>query len=292
MAATIQKHSWYWEVVIRCQEEHYELLSFHLFEMTATGIMELSTQNGRMDFTAFFDSRMLTPEKGVRDLLDKIEQVNQSAVLVSVERKEYQDWRSGWKKYFKPLIIGESFLVRPPWENTQADKLEIVIEPGQGFGTGYHQSTAIALELQEWVKSRVNIEKVLDVGAGSGILSIGALLLGADHVTAIDIDGDALKEIPKNLSLSGLNSSRCITINQDPRSTIGEYDLVMANIENQVLTEIMEDLQRLTKPSGYLILSGILVDYQLEFAKGLPDDMKLVKELQKDEWCGFVLMSG
>jgi len=281
--------SWYWEIIVQCQEQIFELMSFYLFENGATGILEISEIDGTKEFKVFFSSQTKNPKVAVSNINEGFSESSNHLELVSIDKQQYQNWTTGWRDHFKPICVGKRFLVRPPWEKQHSDKLEIVIDPGQGFGTGYHMSTAIALQLLEWVQYRTSLCSVLDVGTGSGILAIGALLLEATQVTAIDIDQDALKEVPKNLRLSGFDISHCDILNLGPDRLKRKFDLVLANIESQILLDMLDDLNRLTKKSGYLVLSGILYEHKSEFKKKLPIGMDLVKEQQNEEWWGLAL---
>ena len=284
-----QEYEWYWEAVIECFKRHYELLSFYLFEAGATGIQETFEAGKTIRIKIFFPSDISKSEE-IENCLNEIVEARKIPVyLKSVTRKHCLDWTSGWKTHFKPLNIGNIFLVRPPWEKPHPEKLEIVIDPGQGFGTGYHPSTVIALMLLEWLSNQSKLGQVLDVGAGSGILTIGALLKDASAVTAIDIDGNVMDEIRKNLQLSGMDEQRCEILNLGPQQMSATFDVVMANIEIEILLKIMSDLHRLTRPSKILILSGILFELRPEFRSGIPSGMQVIKELQIEDWWGIIL---
>jgi ribosomal protein L11 methyltransferase len=165
-----------------------------------------------------------------------------------------------------------------------------VIQPGFGFGTGYHESTHLALQLLEQVAEFHPFQSVLDVGTGSGILSIGALLLGAREVYAIDIDSDAINEVKSNLELSGLDAINCSVEVGDVAGLIrAPSDLVMANIEDHILIGLADDLLRLTKPGGVLLLSGILTERKLELLSKLGSRIEQVSQLELNEWTGLTL---
>ena len=284
-----QENDWYWEAVIKCNKRDYDLLSFYLFEADAAGIEEIFEAGDVINIKTFFLSDIDSSEEIVNHLNEIFENRNIPAHLISLTRKLYLDWASGWKTHFKPLEIGDAFLVRPPWEKPHPGKLEIVIDPGQGFGTGYHPSTVVALMLLEWLSNQTKLGQVLDVGAGSGILTIGALRKGATAVSAIDTDENVMDEIRKNLQLSGLDEKLCVILHVGPQQVRETFDLVLANIENEILLKIMSDLTRLTGQSKFLILSGILFEFKSEFISRLPSGMQVIKELQIEEWWGIIL---
>lgn len=167
-----------------------------------------------------------------------------------------QNWDEVWRQFFKPRRIGERFVVRPSWEEfaSSAEDLVIVLDPGEAFGTGDHPTTRLCLELLE--RAEIKGSRVLDLGCGSGILAIGAVLLGATEVTAIDID-------PTSVAVAEANA----TLNQVAlRSAVGEgvpkggrYQVVVSNIISAVLMQIAPDVAAALDAGGRWLVSGILV---------------------------------
>lgn len=209
---------------------------------------------------------------------------------------EEQDWDEVWKQFFKPRRIGERFVVRPTWEEFAANPgdLEIVLDPGQAFGTGDHPTTRLCLELLETVD--VPGKRVADVGCGSGILSIGACLLGAASVDAVDVEEEAVQVSRENAALNHV-SFRAILgegvrslfesvddaearvaaqaeWDQDEHPLHGRrpaisrfgntvvsgepYDLIVSNIISAVLMRIAPDVADAIRPDGDWIVSGII----------------------------------
>ena len=153
-----------------------------------------------------------------------------------------EDWANNWKQYFKPITIGEKLLIKPSWEAADpAEKRRILeIDPASSFGTGQHNTTRLCLELIE--ENLAQGEKLLDLGCGSGILSIGALLLGAESACAVDIDDNSVRIAAENAQKNGISPERytafCgdITSDEKLREKIGGgYDIVCANIVADVL---------------------------------------------------------
>jgi len=179
-------------------------------------------------------------------------------------------WGTQWREHFKPLCIGQRLMICPPWDDgrgldagSAVLRKRIVIEPGQGFGTGRHASTVLALELLErCLVERAGFplpRRVLDVGTGSGILLIAARLLGVGQGWGLDTDARVAPEVRDNLALSGLPRDARLVVGT-PACVHGEFPLVTANVTAPVLTEFAADLRRLTSPGGHLILSGMLAD--------------------------------
>lgn len=181
-----------------------------------------------------------------------------------------EDWSNSWKEYFKPARIGKRLVIKPTWEKFPAEREDIILEldPGMAFGTGTHPSTRLCLETLEKIyfhegvfihQNRKKPFTVLDVGTGSGILSIAAAKLGAREVTAIDIDPQAVMVAAENLTLNKVEQS--VSVSAAPLSLIGSsFDLIVANILAEALVKLAPELIERINPGGFLILSGILIE--------------------------------
>ncbi len=172
-------------------------------------------------------------------------------------------WRHRWKEFFKPTRIGERLVIRPSWEELEprAGDVVLTLDPGQAFGTGTHESTRLVLaELEARVKGG---ERVLDVGCGSGILSVAALLLGAESAVAVDVEDEAVAVTNENAEKNGVRAR--VSASTTPIDRVeGRYDLVLANIESRVLLPIAAELIARVQPGGTLILSGLLATEEEE----------------------------
>ena len=188
----------------------------------------------------------------------------------SVKKLAEANWAEAWKEHYAPLRLGKRFLVVPSWidvaeANPAEDDLILRLDPGMAFGTGLHPTTQLCLEsLEECLKPG---ETVLDVGTGSGILAIGAALLGAGQTLGVDIDPRAAKIAAENARLNGVTiETMAGEISQDAHQ---EYDLVIANILAGTITEIAASLAAHTRPGGLLISSGILDTQAADVATAL-----------------------
>lgn len=176
-----------------------------------------------------------------------------------------EDWANNWKQYFKPLKVGEKLLVKPSWEKyDNIDNRTILeIDPASSFGTGQHNTTKLCLEfLETCLKSG---DRVLDLGCGSGILSIGAMLLGADSVTAVDIEDHSVRTAMENAQKNGISLDKytayCgnIVVDEELSNKLGTgYDIITANIVADVLIAMKNLFYKYLKDSGILIISGII----------------------------------
>jgi ribosomal protein L11 methyltransferase len=177
---------------------------------------------------------------------------------IAGERIVDPGWATMWQQRFEPLPIGERILIVPPWRRVNAPgRTAIVVKPGRAFGTGHHATTAGALRAIDRLCGERKFARALDVGTGSGILAIAMALLGAKHVTAIDVDAAALDNARENTALNHLR--RRIRLSTTPVAQLsGKFDLVVANILSSVLIAIAPDLIRLLARRGRLILGGIL----------------------------------
>ncbi|MEQ1857458.1 MAG: 50S ribosomal protein L11 methyltransferase [Longimicrobiales bacterium] len=178
-----------------------------------------------------------------------------------VEWRSHEDWAETWKRGLAPRQVTERILVRPSWTPAPpgAPAIEIVIDPGMAFGTAEHGTTRGCLRLLDRTVQPGG--RVLDVGAGSGILAIAAARLGADEVTAIEADALACEALRDNLVLNGVGDRvRCVEamVGPDDLAVLGPVAGIVANIESRPLTALMSGFVRALAPGGWLILSGIM----------------------------------
>ena len=178
-----------------------------------------------------------------------------------------EDWANNWKKYYKPFNLGKNLLIKPEWEqlddNEIKDKVVLSMNPGHLFGTGTHHSTQLCMiELEKYIR---NGDRVLDLGCGSGILSILSLLLGADSAVAVDIDPAAPVTAMENLAMNGISPERYSVLVGNViddaalrEKTGGDYDVVVANILADVIIAMSPTAYSLTKKGGIFISSGII----------------------------------
>ena len=206
-----------------------------------------------------------------------------------------EDWQNSWKKYFHTFQIGDKLVIKPYWEDTEADgKVIFEINPGLSFGTGTHHTTKMCLE--DIVDTINGGEAVLDLGAGSGILSIVSMLFGAKRAVAVDIDENSQKTIAENLDRNGIDSSKYtifignVLENEQTRTEIlkMQYDIVFANIVADVVIALLPFVKKAVKENGIFIASGIIEDrYEEVKEKIIACGFKIISEKRSADWAEF-----
>ena len=200
-----------------------------------------------------------------------------------------QAWTDIWKKYFKPFHAGTRLVIKPTWEpfTPDADDLIIEIDPGMAFGSGTHETTGMCLSLLENVIH--GGEDVIDVGTGSGILAIGAALLGAGHVLAVDIDPDAVKVAQENVDHNHVGQIVSVQQGNLLDRVTDLCDICVANIISDVIISFASPLMKHIRPGGLFICSGIVSQRSDEVALALKTaGYEIMQKVTKGEWTAFL----
>lgn len=233
-----------------------------------------------------------------RAALSALEQANPACapIHVAVGKMADSDWENNWKQFYKPMEIGERLIVIPEWEsaNVPAGRAALLLNPGLTFGTGSHATTRLCLtELEQQIHGG---EKVLDLGCGSGILSIAALVLGASRAFACDIDEKCVDVAYENAALNGVGRDRytvrwgdVLTDRQLQGEFGGEYDIVVANIVADVIMGLSGRVRPFLKAGGLFLCSGIIDDRAEEVADKLrADGWTILKTRQSEGWFSYL----
>ena len=272
-------------VSLRVRPEQLELAQLRLWELGATGLEERDettlvreSASGQAVVIAAFPD-----EAAAQHALREI-RTEYAAEVVYVPS---EDWATEWRRGFNAQRIGKRLLLRPSWEAAQskADDVVVTIDPENAFGSGDHETTRLVLEILD--QRVVGGERVLDVGCGSGVLSIAALRLGAASAVAIDIDEDAVVVTRRNAALNDV-ASRIQASARSLGDIDGAYDIVLANIETRVLSLMSHELQGRITSGGSLVLSGILLCERDELL-AVYAPMRLDECLEEGEWCACLL---
>lgn len=189
-----------------------------------------------------------------------------------------------WKKYFNPINIGEKLLIRPVWRDDYDPQGRIVLnlEPGLAFGTGTHETTRLCLQaLEKHVKKGDNM---LDVGCGSGILSVAALLLGAEKATGIDIDPLAVKSSIENAERNNVADRYTGIHGNLAEKANGCYDIITANIVADAIIMLSGDIEKLMNDKTIYIMSGIIDTRLDDVLSALPDTLEIIEQYEEKGW--------
>ena len=222
------------------------------------------------------------------ELKDPKVRMNEEGVLVDTRGNP---WKAPmpehkWKKYFKPIPVGERLLIRPTWEeydgSAGADRVVLDLDPGLAFGTGTHETTRLCMELiEQLVKPG---ETVLDVGCGSGILSVAALLLGAGSAVGVDIDELAVKTAVENAALNHVEDRFTALCGDLTEKVSGQFDVVAANIVADVIIRLTQDIERFMKPGALYLMSGIIDTREQEVLAAIAPRFELIARREEKGW--------
>ena len=241
---------------------------------------------------AYFNESM-TPDELSELINEKVKFISKFLEVgkgyVGYKMVDDEDWSTAWKKYYKPFHISESVVIKPSWEEYEKQSGEIVIEldPGMAFGTGTHETTRLCSQLLE--KHVRPGDKVIDVGCGTGILSIIAVKLGAAHAEAVDIDEVAVRVSRENCVINAVNDmisvSKGVLSDLEPQKA----DIMVANIIADVVIGISELVPNYLKRGGILLTSGIIKERKEDVIKAYTAlGFQLINVEEMGEWVAIV----
>ena len=224
-----------------------------------------------------------------------LRRINAAYDDVTTSYVEDSDWENNWREYYKPIDVGEKLVVVPEWEEAPQDgRLPLRLDPGLIFGTGSHATTRMCLAaLEKFSKPGV---RVLDLGCGSGILGIGALILGCDSCLGVDIDPKAPDVVMSNAALNGIGADKMtawagdIIADASLRASIGSgYQLVLANIVADVIIPLSAVVRQFIAPGAVFICSGIIEHRWPETEAALiANGFEILDHKSEEEWHCFV----
>ncbi len=215
--------------------------------------------------------------------------IDLGTLKTEIRCEDDSEWKDNWKAYFKPARVSKSIVVKPTWEPYEAKDGEKVIEidPGMAFGTGTHETTSLCIRLmEEYLKPG---EKVLDVGCGSGILSIAGALLGASEVLGVEIDPDAVAIARENIALNHAQQIASAQYGDLTKGIDFKADVIVANLMADLVVMLSQDVAKHLLPGGRYISSGILVEKMPEVVDAMRALGFAVLEVKEDGmWCAIV----
>ncbi len=200
------------------------------------------------------------------------------------------DWADNWKNFFKVTEIGERLVICPSWEtyDNKQSKTVLKIDPGAAFGTGTHATTSLCLGLLEKYVEKGS--SVLDIGSGSGILSIASVLLGAERADGVDIDPTAVKVAKENAELNGVDKSVNYIVGDLADKISGKYNVVCANIVADIIIKLNANIKKYMEKDAVYITSGIIDIREKDVLESFEKcGLVIVDALRKENWCAFAL---
>ena len=229
-------------------------------------------------------------KENIVEILERLKIMLPQSATVEVISVNEDDWANNWKKYYHPINVGKHLVIKPSWidYDKKPDDIIVELDPGMAFGTGTHETTRMCMaHLEKYID---NNSRVLDVGCGSGILSITSLLIGAKEVTGVDIDPVAVKVAIENGKMNGF---------EEPMYTIkrgnlvdeaeGKYDVIVANIIADVIIGVCGDVMQFIADDGVFISSGIIIDRKEDVKNALTEKgYTIIDCVEEGEWVSFV----
>ncbi len=264
----------YFEICCTLPIEAEELWSWFCFEKGALGLETLAESSVELTLRAFFEHK---PSGGAQKLIEdfRSETASETIIKISVEGiRPVENWQTNWREHFRPVKVGQSLIILPAWETGfELDGRQPVwIDPGQGFGTGHHLSTVLALEmLEQYLLSK-------------DTLAIAGCRFGIQKVRGVDIETEAVAEVERNSGLNGL-SVRIKAVVGQPSSLKKPAPLVISNMLLRELLDVRLDLLRLTSPGGTMICSGLLGEQADELSRSVTQlGFEYRSTLDRENW--------
>ncbi len=229
----------------------------------------------------------ITPEDSPKEAISflseryKAEEIEHS---IECETCEEEDWLNNWKQYFNPIPIGEKLLIRPTWrdEYDAKDRVVLNLDPGLAFGTGTHETTRLCLQaIEKYIKKD---QEVLDIGCGSGILSVASILLGAKNAVGVDIDQLAVNTAKENAQLNNVSDKFTVLCGDLTDKVTGKYDIVLANIVADAIIMLSENATEFMKESSVYIMSGIIDTRVDDVISSIESKFEIIEKIPENGW--------
>lgn len=226
---------------------------------------------------------------GIAKLKKLKDEIDLGRLEIKIANVSEADWANNWKKYYKPLKIGEKIVIKPSWEEYKADDGDLVVDmdPGMAFGTGTHETTYMCIEL---LQKYINCDDIVfDIGCGSGILSIASAMLGSKEVTGVDFDSVAVAVAKDNVNKNKLEDKVKIKCGDLTDVIEGKANIIVANIIADVIIKLTNDIQNFIIPNGIFISSGIIKERMEDVKSALTNkNYEILETVTKGEWVAIV----
>ncbi|GGM31174.1 ribosomal protein L11 methyltransferase [Paraliobacillus quinghaiensis] len=304
------------ELCIHTTNEAIEPISNILHEAGASGVVIEDSQDLIKDRTTEFGEMYELdptdfPEEGILlkaylplnsflgETVEEIKQAINNLLLydidlgsnrITLSEVNEEEWATAWKKYYKPVKVSEKITITPTWEEYSAvssDELIIELDPGMAFGTGTHPTTVLSMQaLERYIEKD---QTVLDVGAGSGVLSIASVLLGAKQVYAYDLDEIAVKTTKINAKLNKVDTKITAKQNNLLDNVTHQPDIIVSNILAEIIMRFEKDAYHLLKPGGIFITSGIIQTKKQQVKQALiAAGFEILEVNQMEDWISII----
>ncbi len=282
------------EMIISTTYESFSAIENILNEVGAQDVTtEVFKDEEGIRVKGYFKLEELTSERidKIRYKIEELKDFNLDIgdINLRVNKLKEEDWTNKWKKYIKPIKITDRIIIKPTWEEYKVKDNEIIIEidPGQAFGTGDHGTTHGCLEmLEEYIEPG---NSILDIGTGTGVLSIAASKLGGENILGVDLDPVAIRVAQENAKLNQLTEEIEFKEGDLVQIVDTQYDLILANILPHIIIRLIPDLLKVSKLGSIVILSGIIEEKKEDVKEKLKEYNFAIKEIvEKDNWITIV----
>ena len=249
-------------ITVTTSQEASEAVAHFLFELNATGVELKDNEASTVHLIAHYplDDRVGARMQRLRDFLTELPTwgIQPHPATIDLQHVESEKWEDAWKSAFPPQRVGNRIVIAPTWRDVPYSETEILIQldPGMAFGTGYHPTTRLSLELLERTVKRDH--RIADIGTGSGILTIAAIKLGAQHVDAIELDPTAIPVAAANFQANGVAPQVDLSEGDGLKGITNQYHLIIGNILTKAILPIIPHCAPRLHTEGIVIFSGIL----------------------------------
>ncbi len=306
------------EISIKTSQEGADIAAQAFYEVGITGLViedpdELSQLSKEEFFWDYIDESMVGTSDGtvvikaylssdsslgeklslIKDKINWLKNrdlgVDLGSLDIELASVREEDWSNTWKKYYKPMKVSDRIVIKPSWETYNKKKGQVILtlDPGMAFGTGTHETTMLCMQaIDQYIRPD---HSLIDIGCGTGVLSIGALLLGAKAATAIDLDGNAVEIARKNAQINKVLDRMTLVHGNLLDEIEGSYDIVVANVIADVIIELSQYVTNYIKAGGLFISSGIIHERLDEVIEQIESVGLIIEKVEKmGEWAMVV----